>query len=252
MAFGDYQLEIYLQGLSGVLPHTAHVIRRAGGQGTSRDVAVDLVLRRRRRRRRTHPAGQRRRPSSSWGLMPRMFVGASERDLSVELFGLTLPSPAMMAPVGVIGAVRAGRARRPGDRAGRGAHRRADDRVDDVGRSDGGRGRRIGRHPRLFPALHPDRPRAGGQLRPSRRGGGIQGHRRDPGHLDSGLAAPRPDDVELPVPARALPGQLHQRSGVPREPGADAGGEPAGRRSCSGFRSSEIRSPGTTCRGCGR
>ena len=38
-----------------------------------------------------------------WGLMPRMFVGAKERDLSVELFGLKLPSPVFMAPIGVIG-----------------------------------------------------------------------------------------------------------------------------------------------------
>ena len=37
-----------------------------------------------------------------WGLMPRMFVGANDRDLSVDLFGMTLPSPVMMAPVGVI------------------------------------------------------------------------------------------------------------------------------------------------------
>ena len=35
--------------------------------------------------------------------MPRMFVGAKERDLSVDLFGLTLPSPVFMAPIGVIG-----------------------------------------------------------------------------------------------------------------------------------------------------
>jgi lactate 2-monooxygenase len=38
-----------------------------------------------------------------WGLVPRMFVGAAERDLSVELFGMSLPSPVFMAPVGVIG-----------------------------------------------------------------------------------------------------------------------------------------------------
>ena len=35
--------------------------------------------------------------------MPRMFVGAKERDLTVELFGITLPSPVFMAPIGVIG-----------------------------------------------------------------------------------------------------------------------------------------------------
>jgi isopentenyl diphosphate isomerase/L-lactate dehydrogenase-like FMN-dependent dehydrogenase len=32
-----------------------------------------------------------------------MFVGASQRDLTVELFGMTLPSPLLMAPIGVIG-----------------------------------------------------------------------------------------------------------------------------------------------------
>ena len=35
--------------------------------------------------------------------MPRMLVGATKRDLSVELFGRTLPSPLFMAPIGVIG-----------------------------------------------------------------------------------------------------------------------------------------------------
>lgn len=35
--------------------------------------------------------------------MPRMFVGAAERDLTVEMFGLTLPSPIFLAPIGVIG-----------------------------------------------------------------------------------------------------------------------------------------------------
>jgi lactate 2-monooxygenase len=37
-----------------------------------------------------------------WGLIPRMFVGAAQRDLSVDLFGLKLPSPLFMAPIGVI------------------------------------------------------------------------------------------------------------------------------------------------------
>src|SRR4051794_2067661 len=38
-----------------------------------------------------------------WGLMPRMLVGAAERDLSVRLFGHRLPTPLLLAPVGVIG-----------------------------------------------------------------------------------------------------------------------------------------------------
>lgn len=37
------------------------------------------------------------------GLMPRMLSGAAERDLAVSLWGIDLPSPIFMAPVGVIG-----------------------------------------------------------------------------------------------------------------------------------------------------
>src|SRR6201992_3094706 len=37
-----------------------------------------------------------------WGLIPRMFVGAAQRDLSIDVFELTLPSPLFMAPIGVI------------------------------------------------------------------------------------------------------------------------------------------------------
>ena len=49
-----------------------------------------------------------------------MLVGATRRDLSVELFGLTLPSPLFMAPVGRGRAVRPGRPRRPGHGPGGG------------------------------------------------------------------------------------------------------------------------------------
>ena len=151
-----------------------------------------------------------------WGLMPRMFVGAKERDLSVDLFGLTLPSPVFMAPIGVIGLCAQ-------DGHGDLATARAAARtgvpmvvVDADRRSDGGRRRRIRRHPRLFPAVHPDRPRPGRQPRAPRRGGRLQGHRRHARHLGARLASPRPVDVELPAAAREVPGQLHQRPGVPR------------------------------------
>ncbi|OBG89431.1 lactate 2-monooxygenase, partial [Mycobacterium sp. E136] len=39
----------------------------------------------------------------NWGLMPRMFRATRDRDLTVDLFGLKLPSPVFMAPIGVIG-----------------------------------------------------------------------------------------------------------------------------------------------------
>ena len=38
-----------------------------------------------------------------YGLTPRMLSGAAQRDLSINLWGIDLPTPLMMAPVGVIG-----------------------------------------------------------------------------------------------------------------------------------------------------
>ncbi|MGV0742121.1 alpha-hydroxy-acid oxidizing protein [Mycolicibacterium sp. XJ870] len=102
MAYGDYQLEIYLQGLSGVLPtmpmdYAALEAKAqaamppsiwsyvAGGAGDERTQRVN------------------RTAFDRWGLMPRMLNAQRERDLSVDLFGLNLPSPLFMAPIGVLG-----------------------------------------------------------------------------------------------------------------------------------------------------
>ncbi|MFL4910209.1 alpha-hydroxy-acid oxidizing protein [Streptomyces sp. MMS24-I2-30] len=38
-----------------------------------------------------------------YGVIPRMFVGAKQRDLSVTMFGMSFPSPLLMAPIGVLG-----------------------------------------------------------------------------------------------------------------------------------------------------
>jgi len=38
-----------------------------------------------------------------WGLTPRMMVDCRQRDLSIALFGMRLPSPVFMAPIGVTG-----------------------------------------------------------------------------------------------------------------------------------------------------
>jgi isopentenyl diphosphate isomerase/L-lactate dehydrogenase-like FMN-dependent dehydrogenase len=38
-----------------------------------------------------------------YGLVPRMLAGAAQRDLSTSLLGLELPTPLLLAPVGVIG-----------------------------------------------------------------------------------------------------------------------------------------------------
>jgi lactate 2-monooxygenase len=99
---GDWQLSIYLDGLSGVTPALpmshADLARRAeealspqlwsyvaGGAGDERTQDANCAA------------------FGGWGLMPRMLRGTAQRDLGVELFGARLPTPLMMAPVGVIG-----------------------------------------------------------------------------------------------------------------------------------------------------
>jgi lactate 2-monooxygenase len=100
--YGDFQLEIYLGGLGGTVPSLpvsfAELEARAaaalppsvlsyvaGGAGDEHTQRANVAAFR------------------QWGLMPRMLVGAVERDLSVDLFGLRLPSPLFLAPIGVIG-----------------------------------------------------------------------------------------------------------------------------------------------------
>jgi isopentenyl diphosphate isomerase/L-lactate dehydrogenase-like FMN-dependent dehydrogenase len=101
-AFGDFQNEIYFDGLSGVVP--ALPVSFAELEARAHHALAPSVL--------SYVAGgagdehtQRANVAAfgQWGLMPRMLVGATTRDLSVELFGLRLPSPVLMAPIGVIG-----------------------------------------------------------------------------------------------------------------------------------------------------
>ncbi|WP_105967759.1 alpha-hydroxy-acid oxidizing protein [Streptomyces geranii] len=100
--YGDYQLQIYADGLRGVLPvlpmtfsdleERAKAVLPpaiwsyvAGGSGDEHTQRANV-----------NAFGQ-------WGLMPRMMVGAERRDLSIDLFGMRLSTPLFMAPVGVIG-----------------------------------------------------------------------------------------------------------------------------------------------------
>lgn len=100
--YGDWQFVTYLDGLTGKQPDLpmshAELARRAeqamseqmwsyvtGGAGDERTQDANV------------------RAFDGYGLMPRMLRGAAERDLSVELFGRRLPTPLMLAPVGVIG-----------------------------------------------------------------------------------------------------------------------------------------------------
>ena len=100
--YGNYQIEVYFQGLTGVLPSLpisfAELETRAqqalspsiwsyvaGGAGDEHTQRINVTA------------------FEQWGLMPRMLVGATERDMSVELWGRRWPAPIFMAPVGVIG-----------------------------------------------------------------------------------------------------------------------------------------------------
>jgi isopentenyl diphosphate isomerase/L-lactate dehydrogenase-like FMN-dependent dehydrogenase len=100
--YGDYQYGIYFDGLDGRLPKYpvdfasleraaaevlpswvySYVAGGCGDEGTQR-ANVDAF--------------------SRYGIVPRMLVGATERDLSVSLFDMTWPAPVFMSPIGVIG-----------------------------------------------------------------------------------------------------------------------------------------------------
>ena len=99
---GDYQTEIYMGGLRGVKPTLpvdfANLRRRAsmalppqtltyveGGCGD--EFTQD------------HNSAAFNR----YGIVPRMMVDCSARDMSVALFGMHLPTPIFMSPIGVIG-----------------------------------------------------------------------------------------------------------------------------------------------------
>lgn len=100
--FGGMQNEIYTAGLSGILPEfpvdfatlesRAHEALGpmltnyvAGGCGDEHTQDVNSSA------------------FHHWGMIPRMMVDCTSRDLSIELFGHTLPTPLFMAPIGLNG-----------------------------------------------------------------------------------------------------------------------------------------------------
>jgi lactate 2-monooxygenase len=102
MHFGDYQNRIYMAGLAGVMPEwpvdfatlkaraeqamPSHVLSYVqGGCGDEWTQDQNAVA------------------FHHWGMVPRMMVDCSTRDLSIELFGMRLPTPLFMAPIGVNG-----------------------------------------------------------------------------------------------------------------------------------------------------
>jgi lactate 2-monooxygenase len=100
--FADFQLGIYLNGIGGVKPELPVAYDDLEAAAC---IGMDPLLR-------DYVAGgagdehtQRANVSAfqRWGIVPRMLAGAAERDLSIELFGTTYPTPLFMAPIGVVG-----------------------------------------------------------------------------------------------------------------------------------------------------
>ena len=100
--YGGFQNEIYLAGLTGVVPRFpmefTELARKAeaalppsiwsyvaGGAGNEFTQRANVSA------------------FDRWGLMPRMLRASTSRDLSIELFGMKLPSPLFLCPIGVIG-----------------------------------------------------------------------------------------------------------------------------------------------------
>ncbi|WP_216909662.1 alpha-hydroxy-acid oxidizing protein [Nocardia noduli] len=104
MAFADYQNEIYFAALGGNLPefpmdYATLEAKAAAALPTSLHSYIAGGAGDELTQRRNAEAFE------DWGLIPRMLVGATERDLSVTAWGQTFASPVFMAPVGVIGLV---------------------------------------------------------------------------------------------------------------------------------------------------
>lgn len=99
---GDWQLSIYLEGLGGVrpsLPMTYAAIEEAAEAAMSEEIWSYV----------SGGAGDEATQRANceafarWGLWPRMLAGAAQRDVSISILGHELPTPLLLAPVGVIG-----------------------------------------------------------------------------------------------------------------------------------------------------
>ncbi|MDE1172903.1 MAG: alpha-hydroxy-acid oxidizing protein [Parvibaculaceae bacterium] len=102
MHYGDYQNEIYFGGLQGVLPNLPvdHATLEARAIHALPPSVVSYVQGgcgdELTQRRNTEAFGH-------WGMVPRMLVDTSKRDPGIDLFGMKLPSPIFMSPIGVTG-----------------------------------------------------------------------------------------------------------------------------------------------------
>ena len=170
-----------------------------------------------------------------------MFVGAAQRDLSVELFGLTLPTPVFMAPIGVIGiCAQDGH----GDLATARAAARTGvpmvastltvDPMEDVAAA-------FGDTPGFFQLYTPNDRELAASLVQRAEAAGFKGIVVTLDTWVTGLAPARPEHVELSPAARALPEPTTPatRSSAPACSARPRKTRKA--RCCAGCRSSETR-----------
>ncbi|MGP7794966.1 alpha-hydroxy-acid oxidizing protein [Sphingomonas sp. CLY1604] len=100
--YGDYQNAIYGAGLAGVVPRlpvdfaTLEARAVAAMPASVRDYVQGGCGDETTQARNAGAFGH-------WGMVPRMMVDGSRRDLSIDLLGLRLPHPLFMAPIGVNG-----------------------------------------------------------------------------------------------------------------------------------------------------
>ncbi|MGI5164077.1 lactate 2-monooxygenase [Spirillospora sp. CA-253888] len=99
-ALADFQNEIYLRGLGDVLPELPTDLTRLEALAERRLSAPAFG----------YVAGSagseataraNREAFDRWRIVPRMLRDVSERDLSVEVLGTSMPAPVLLAPIGV-------------------------------------------------------------------------------------------------------------------------------------------------------
>jgi lactate 2-monooxygenase len=102
--FGNYQYEIYLEGLSGTAPElpTSYAELQARAEEKLSAEAFGYVA---------GGAGEEvtvrsnRQAFDRWRIVPRMLTDVTTRDLSTTVLGTDMPAPVMLAPVGVMSIV---------------------------------------------------------------------------------------------------------------------------------------------------
>ena len=100
--YGDLQNQIYFAGLSGVIPEwpVDFATLKARAEAAMPPYVLNYVQ---------GGCGdeftqdENARAFRHWGMVPRMMVDCTRRDLATSAFGMDLPSPLFMAPIGVTG-----------------------------------------------------------------------------------------------------------------------------------------------------